>query len=123
MRIIKDGTKEREHTCNACKTVFVYDMTDVTSCTSKTFVDKLKIKKVGKNAYRYTSIIKTYIHSFVVCPVCGKNVSIDKTYAPHDIDYVYWEEQELAKMHNMSIKQFRKYAKHAEITVNAISKI
>lgn len=108
MEIIKDGTKGIRITCPYCNSELEYNRDDVKEYRSKTSCNLLWARRKSRSTYEYTSTWFEKTHLYIDCPVCGREITIEKKFTGMGTDV--WDEEQLAKQHNMSVKQFRKYA-------------
>ncbi len=78
MKVIKDGTKNIEITCEYCNSVLEYEQEDIKYKTKKECSSVVNERRVGLFKKEYWSTQYLVTTGYITCPICGKELVVKR---------------------------------------------
>ena len=96
MRVIKDGTKHIEITCEHCKSILEYEQEDIKHEYKEECSSIVNERPIGMFGKQYYSSLLLVDNSYITCPICGNNLVVKRT--TQDIGEKIFDDKELTSV-------------------------
>lgn len=80
MKVIKDGTKNIEITCEHCNSTLEYEQEDINYRTKKELSTVVNERRKGLFKKEYWSTIYSVTIGYIICPICGKETVVKRDF-------------------------------------------
>ena len=80
MKVIKDGTKNIEITCEHCNSTLEYEQEDTKYRNKKELSTVVNERRKGLFKKEYWSTIYKVTLGYIICPICGKEIIVQKDF-------------------------------------------
>ena len=80
MKVIKDGTKNIEITCEHCNSTLEYEQEDIKYKNRRELSTVVNERRKGLFKKEYWSTIYSVTLGYIICPICGKEIIVQKDF-------------------------------------------